>query len=79
MLQTLLETGARASELVQLRIEDVSLAERVITIRQGKGDKRREVPIRGSWPSCFGCISAPGELGRYSPAASKAPARRRTC
>jgi integrase/recombinase XerD len=46
MLQTLLETGARASELVQLRVEDVSLAERVITIRQGKGSKRREVPIR---------------------------------
>ena len=46
MLQTLLETGARSSELVQLRVEDVSLAERVITIRQGKGDKRREVPIR---------------------------------
>ena len=42
----MLETGARASELVQLRIEDVSLAERVITIRHGKGDKRREVPIR---------------------------------
>ena len=46
MLQTLLETGARVSELVQLRIEDVSLAERVITIRQCKGGKRREVPIR---------------------------------
>ena len=46
MLQTLLETGARASELVQLRIEDVSLAGRVVTIRHGKGDKRREVPIR---------------------------------
>jgi len=46
MLQTLLETGARASELVQLRVEDVSLAERVIAIRHGKGDKRREVPIR---------------------------------
>ena len=46
MLQTLLETGARASELVQLRIEDVSLAGRVVTIRHGKGGKRREVPIR---------------------------------
>src|SRR3954452_15321779 len=46
MLQTLLETGARASELVQLKVEDVSLAERVITILHGKGDKRREVPIR---------------------------------
>ena len=38
MLQTLLETGARASELVLLRVEDVSLVERVITIRQGKGE-----------------------------------------
>ena len=46
MLQTLLETGARASELVQLRVEDVSLAERVVTIRQGRGGKCREVPIR---------------------------------
>jgi integrase/recombinase XerD len=46
MLQTLLETGARASELVQLRIEDVSLAERIITIRRGKGGRRREVPVR---------------------------------
>ena len=46
MLQTLLETGARVSELVQLRVEDVSLAERVIVIRRGKGGRRREVPIR---------------------------------
>jgi integrase/recombinase XerD len=46
MLQTLLETGARASELVQLRVEDISLAERVVAIRHGKGDKRREVPVR---------------------------------
>src|SRR3954466_3999750 len=46
MLQTLLETGARASELVQLRVEDVSLAERVIAIRRGKGGKHRDVPIR---------------------------------
>ncbi len=46
MLQTLLETGARTSELVQLRVEDVSLAERVITIRQGKNGKLREVPIQ---------------------------------
>jgi integrase/recombinase XerD len=46
MLQTLLEIGARVSELVQLRIEDVSLAERVVMIRRAKGGKRREVPIR---------------------------------
>lgn len=46
MLQTLLETGARASELVPLRVEDVSLTERVIAIRRGKSGKRRELPIR---------------------------------
>ena len=37
MLQTLLETGARASELVQLRVEDVSLIERVVTDPPGQG------------------------------------------
>ena len=46
MLQMLLETGVRASELVQLRVEDIGLAERVITIQRGKGSKRREVPLR---------------------------------
>ena len=46
LLQVLLETGARASELVQLRVEDVGFAERVVIIRHGKGRKHREVPIR---------------------------------
>ena len=46
MLQTLLETGARVSELVEMRVEDVSLAERIVVVRCGKGGKRREVPIR---------------------------------
>ena len=46
MVQTLLETGARVSEFVALRVEDVSIAERVIIIESGKGGKRREVPIR---------------------------------
>jgi len=46
MMQTLLETGCRVSEFIELRIEDVSFMERVIIIRKGKGGKRREVPIR---------------------------------
>lgn len=46
MMQTLLETGCRASEFIELRVEDVSFAERIITVRKGKGGKRREVPIR---------------------------------
>jgi integrase/recombinase XerD len=64
MLQTLLETGARASELVQLRVEDVSLIERVITIRQGKG----KAP-GGADPA----------LGRCSPVVRKARGQRHTC
>lgn len=50
LLPTLLEAGVRASELIQLRIEDVSLSERVVTIRRSKGAKRREVPVRFNMP-----------------------------
>ena len=46
MVQTLLETGTRVSEFIALRVEDVSLGERMIVIENGKGGKRREVPIR---------------------------------
>ena len=46
MVQTLLETGTRVSEFVALRVENVSLDERMITIESGKGGKRREIPIR---------------------------------
>ena len=44
MMQVLLETGTRVSEFVALR--DVSLAERAVVIEDGKGGKRREVPMR---------------------------------
>ena len=46
MAQTLLETGTRVSEFVALRVEDVDLGERTITVESGKGGKRREIPIR---------------------------------
>lgn len=46
MMQTLLETGARVSEFVHLRIEEISFSERIIVIEEGKGGKRREVPLR---------------------------------
>ena len=46
MMQVLLETGTRVWEFVALRVEDVSLAERAIVIEDGKGGKRREVPMR---------------------------------
>lgn len=46
MMQVLLETGARASEFADLRVEDVGFSERLVVVRSGKGGKRREVPIR---------------------------------
>lgn len=46
MMQTLLETGCRVSEFIELRVEDIAFSERLITIHKGKGGKRREVPIR---------------------------------
>ena len=46
MVQILLETGTRVSEFVALRVEDVDLSERTITVESGKGGKRREIPIR---------------------------------
>jgi integrase/recombinase XerD len=48
MLRTLLETMLRVSEFVSLQVEDVSLAENLIIVRDGKGGKRREVPITDS-------------------------------
>ena len=46
MMQTLLETGTRVSEFVQIRIEDISFSERILIIEEGKGGKRREIPLR---------------------------------
>ena len=46
MVQTLLETGTRVSKFVALQVEDVGLGERTITVENGKGGKRREIPIR---------------------------------
>ena len=79
MLQTLLETGARSSELVQLRVEDVSLAERVITIRQGKGGKRREVPIRRDLAQLLRLHIGARRAGPLFASRQEGPGRRRMC
>jgi integrase/recombinase XerD len=48
MLRTLLETMLRVSEFVSLQVEDVSIEENLIIVRDGKGGKRREVPMTES-------------------------------
>jgi len=48
MLRTLLETMLRVSEFVSLQVEDISFEEGLVIVRDGKGGKRREVPITES-------------------------------
>lgn len=45
IMRLLATTGLRASELVSLRVKDISLSNRFIFIRQGKGHKDRSVPL----------------------------------
>ncbi len=48
MVRTLLETGARVSAFVQIRVEDISFRDLEIRLRETKGDKPRDVPILSS-------------------------------
>jgi integrase len=42
-----LQTGRRVSELVNLKLSDIDLVSKEITVRQGKGRKDRVVPLIG--------------------------------
>jgi integrase/recombinase XerC len=45
IIMTFLQTGIRLSELVNLRVEDVDFEHRMLTVRQGKGKKDRQIPL----------------------------------
>ena len=45
IIQTFLQTGIRLSELVHLHVDDVDLEHRLLTVRQGKGKKDRQIPL----------------------------------
>jgi len=45
MLRTLLYTGARVPELVNLEVEDLSLADEYVTIRDPKSRSSRKLPL----------------------------------
>ncbi len=45
ILQLFLQTGIRVSELVDLKLEDVDLVDKVLRVNTGKGQKAREVDL----------------------------------
>jgi site-specific recombinase XerD len=45
IIMTFLQTGIRLSELVNLRVENMDLEHRILTVRQGKGKKDRQIPL----------------------------------
>ncbi|WP_251963915.1 tyrosine-type recombinase/integrase [Salinibacter ruber] len=47
-MRVLLETGARVSAFVQVRVEDISFRDLEIRLRHTKGDRPRDVPILSS-------------------------------
>jgi integrase/recombinase XerD len=48
MMKVLLETGARVSAFVKIRVEDISFRDLEVRLRETKGDKPRDVPILSS-------------------------------
>jgi integrase/recombinase XerC len=45
IIMTFLQTGIRLSELATLKIEDIDFENRLLTVRQGKGRKDRQIPL----------------------------------
>ena len=45
IIMTFLQTGIRLSELANLTLEDVDFENRLLTVRQGKGRKDRQIPL----------------------------------
>ena len=45
IIMTFLQTGIRLSELATLQLEDVDFENRLLTVRQGKGRKDRQIPL----------------------------------
>jgi len=45
IIQTFLQTGIGLSELVNLKVDDVDFEHRILTVRQGKGWKDRQIPL----------------------------------
>ena len=53
ILSLLYYCGLRASELVELEVQDVNLRSRIVNVRHGKGDKQRMVPFTEQCRQCL--------------------------
>jgi integrase len=49
MVAVMLLCGLRRAEVASLQWQDIDFANSVLTVRHGKGDKKREVPIAGNY------------------------------
>jgi integrase len=45
IIMTFLQTGIRLSELAALTLEEIDLENRLLTVRQGKGKRDRQIPV----------------------------------
>ena len=45
IIQTFLQTGIRLSELANIRVDEVDLEHRILTVKQGKGKQDRQIPL----------------------------------
>jgi integrase/recombinase XerD len=50
LIKTLFQTGARVSEFVNMKADEVFFEEQMLLISKAKGGKSRYVPILRSWP-----------------------------
>lgn len=63
ILQLLVETGIRRFEAAALKVQDVRLDERLLIIRQGKGERSRLVPITDSLCGILAKLIGAGKSG----------------
>lgn len=63
MIQLFCETGMRRAEVAALRIEDCRLADRVLVVRHGKGNKMRLVPLTLSMVTAVSALTGPSVQG----------------
>lgn len=78
MLELLYATGLRVSELVSIGVLDISLADGVVRVVQGKGGKDRLVPLGAEaahWIDAYLKTSRPALLGQQQSAALFVTAR----